>query len=89
MAERYPHTTIQCLAAIAQHHRLPVNPERLIEDYALVAEEPPEDWSPQRRREYLDWSERVVMGCRGVNPALESIYDQALAEGRRVLDRRG
>ena len=40
MATRFPHTTVQCLAAIAQHHRLPVNPERLIEDYALLAEEP-------------------------------------------------
>ncbi len=40
MAARFPHSTIQCLAAIAQHHRLPVNPERLIEDYALVSEEP-------------------------------------------------
>lgn len=40
MADRFPHTTIQCLAAIAQHHRLAVNPERLIEDYALGAEEP-------------------------------------------------
>ncbi len=40
MAERFPHSTIQCIAAIAQHHRLQVNPERLIEDYALVAEEP-------------------------------------------------
>ncbi len=41
MAERFPHTTIQCLAAVAQHHRLAINPERLIEDYALQAEEPP------------------------------------------------
>lgn len=40
MAERFPHTTIQCLAAVAQHHRLSVNPERLIDDYALGAEEP-------------------------------------------------
>jgi subfamily B ATP-binding cassette protein HlyB/CyaB len=40
MADRFPHTTIQCIAAIAQHHRLAVNPERLIEDYALGAEEP-------------------------------------------------
>lgn len=40
MAERFPHTTIQCLAAIAQHHRLAVNPERLVDDYALGAEEP-------------------------------------------------
>ncbi len=40
MPERFPHSTIQCIAALAQHHRLPVNPERLIEDYALVSEEP-------------------------------------------------
>jgi len=40
MSERFPHSTVQCIAALAQHHRLPVNPERLIEDYALVSEEP-------------------------------------------------
>jgi subfamily B ATP-binding cassette protein HlyB/CyaB len=40
MSERFPHSTIQCIAALAQHHRLPVNPERLVEDYALVSEEP-------------------------------------------------
>jgi ATP-binding cassette subfamily B protein len=31
---------LQCLTAIAQHHGLQVNPERLIHDYALNAEEP-------------------------------------------------
>jgi ATP-binding cassette subfamily B protein len=40
MIDRFPHTTIQCIAALAQHHRLAINPERLIEDYALGAEEP-------------------------------------------------
>jgi ATP-binding cassette subfamily B protein len=40
MDSRFPHTAIQCLAAIAQHHGLPVNPERLIHEYALAAEEP-------------------------------------------------
>lgn len=40
MADKFPHTTIQCLAAIAQHHRLAINPERLIDDYALGPEEP-------------------------------------------------
>jgi ATP-binding cassette subfamily B protein len=40
MSDRFPHSTIQCIAAIAQHHHLQVNPERLIEDYALVSEEP-------------------------------------------------
>jgi subfamily B ATP-binding cassette protein HlyB/CyaB len=40
MADKYPHTTLQCLTAIAQHHGLQINPERLIHDYALSAEEP-------------------------------------------------
>ncbi len=33
-------TVIQCLAAIAQHHGIVVNPERLIHDYAQADEEP-------------------------------------------------
>lgn len=40
MADKFPHTTLQCLTAIAQHHGLQVTPERLIHDYALNAEEP-------------------------------------------------
>ncbi len=50
-----------------------------------VATAPPADWSVQRRSEYLDWSERVVAGCRGVNAALEGYYDELLAEGRRRI----
>ena len=34
------HTLIQCLTAIAQHHGLHIDPERLINDYALSAQEP-------------------------------------------------
>jgi ATP-binding cassette subfamily B protein len=40
MSDKYPHTAIQCLTAVAQHHGLQVNPERLIDEYALGAEEP-------------------------------------------------
>ncbi|WP_374361094.1 peptidase domain-containing ABC transporter [Pseudoduganella danionis] len=40
MQDKFPHTAIQCLTAIAQHHGLQINPERLIDDYALRAEEP-------------------------------------------------
>jgi subfamily B ATP-binding cassette protein HlyB/CyaB len=36
MSNKFPHSVVQCLAAIAQHHGLPINPERLIEDYALA-----------------------------------------------------
>ncbi len=50
-----------------------------------VATAPPADWSIKRRSEYLDWSERVVAGCRGANPALEKYYDELLAEGRRRI----
>lgn len=38
MAELSSHTVAQCLAAIAQHHGLQVNPDRLVHDYALQEE---------------------------------------------------
>ncbi|WP_342120277.1 peptidase domain-containing ABC transporter [Pseudoduganella sp. OTU4001] len=37
---KFPHTAVQCLTAVAQHHGLQINPERLIDDYALGSEEP-------------------------------------------------
>jgi ATP-binding cassette subfamily B protein len=37
---KFPHTAVQCLTAVAQHHGLQINPERLIDEYALGAEEP-------------------------------------------------
>lgn len=40
MNDKFPHTVIQCLTAIAQHHGLQVNPERLIDEYAIGAEDP-------------------------------------------------
>jgi (p)ppGpp synthase/HD superfamily hydrolase len=50
-----------------------------------VTQAPPADWSLERRLEYLDWTEKVVEGCRGCNATLEGFYDQVLAEGRQVL----
>jgi guanosine-3',5'-bis(diphosphate) 3'-pyrophosphohydrolase len=46
---------------------------------------PPEDWSVERRQEYLLWTERVVAGLRGVNERLESHYDELLVSGKRSL----
>jgi subfamily B ATP-binding cassette protein HlyB/CyaB len=76
MAERFPHSTIQCLAAIAQHHRLPINPERLIEDYALGAEEPSNatvlriatDIGLKARVDKLSWDALLAQG--GVFPII-------------------
>jgi guanosine-3',5'-bis(diphosphate) 3'-pyrophosphohydrolase len=47
---------------------------------------PPADWPLQRRREYLTWSEKVVGGCRGINPKLDQAFDQAVARARKMLD---
>ncbi len=50
-----------------------------------VTYSPPANWPLQRRREYLDWTERVVAGCRGCNEGLEKFYDRVLRECRRAL----
>ena len=50
-----------------------------------IIKSPPENWSLERRQEYLLWSERVVAGLRGVSPQLEKFYDELLAEGKRSL----
>ncbi len=81
MAERFPHTTVQCLAALAQHHRLPINPERLIEDYALVAEEPTPatvlrmaaDIGLKARLDKLSWESLIAQ--EGVFPLMARMSD--------------
>ena len=50
-----------------------------------IVHSPPANWSIERKIEYLDWSERVVAGLRGVNPALENLYDQILIEAKQSL----
>jgi len=40
---------------------------------------PPKTWPRSRRREYFDWSKRVVDALRGVHPRLEAIFDAAYA----------
>lgn len=50
-----------------------------------VASSPPAEWSAQRRREYLDWTQAVVEGCRGVNGGLEAYYDRVLEQARAAV----
>jgi guanosine-3',5'-bis(diphosphate) 3'-pyrophosphohydrolase len=54
-----------------------------------MASSPPAEWSVARRREYLDWAQAVVRGCRGVNERLDSAFDEALASARNVLANEG
>jgi guanosine-3',5'-bis(diphosphate) 3'-pyrophosphohydrolase len=50
-----------------------------------IIQTPPAGWSLERRREYLNWSDQVVAGCRDANPTLEKLYAKTVGEGRRVL----
>lgn len=50
-----------------------------------IIESPPADWTLERRREYLLWTEKVVAGLRGVSPKLESQYDSLLVKGKGAL----
>ncbi|MFZ6644638.1 peptidase domain-containing ABC transporter [Undibacterium sp. TJN25] len=85
MQEKFPHTVIQCLTAIAQHHGLQINPERLIDDYAL-AEDPPaamleriaSDIGLKARTEQFSW--QTLIGQTGVFPILAR-----LANGEGVI----
>jgi len=47
-----------------------------------VTDAPPANWDLARRIEYLDWTEKVVAGCRGANASLEKRYDDVLKRGR-------
>ena len=38
---------------------------------------PPAHWDRPRRREYFEWAKRVVDGCRGVNPHLDALFNEA------------
>jgi GTP diphosphokinase / guanosine-3',5'-bis(diphosphate) 3'-diphosphatase len=51
-----------------------------------IAGSPPSGWPLQRRIDYLDWTERVVAGLRGVNKELEDCYDETLKEARKRLE---
>ena len=50
-----------------------------------VTHSPPAHWPHQRRCDYLDWAEKVVVGLRGSNLAVDALFDYTLMEGRRLL----
>ncbi len=50
-----------------------------------VVDDPPPDWSLERRIEYLDWTERVVSSLPQANPALLELYRSTLQRAQREL----
>ena len=41
-----------------------------------MMDDPPPQWSAQRKLEYLKWAGQVIDGARGVNPSLEEFFDR-------------
>ena len=50
-----------------------------------VAANPARGWTLGRRRGYVEWAAKVVAECRGVSPALEARFDEALSTARAEL----
>ncbi len=83
MSESFTHSVVQCLAAIAQHHGIRVNPERLIHDFALEDEEPTlllavrmaTDIGLKARDKKLTW--KALVAQQGVFPLLAHLKNGA------------
>jgi guanosine-3',5'-bis(diphosphate) 3'-pyrophosphohydrolase len=42
----------------------------------------PVGWAQDRKNEYLDWAQKVISGCRGVNESLEAKFDSEISAAR-------
>ncbi|MCH9674926.1 MAG: HD domain-containing protein [Gammaproteobacteria bacterium] len=51
-----------------------------------VMRAPPSHWSTARRREYVEWAQRVIAGTRGTNGALESHFDTVAQQALSTLE---
>jgi guanosine-3',5'-bis(diphosphate) 3'-pyrophosphohydrolase len=45
----------------------------------------PDGWELDRKLEYLRWGQSVVERCRGINPELDRLFDQAIQNARAKL----
>ena len=47
-----------------------------ISNLRAIADSPPANWIHARRLEYVGWAGRVAAGLKGVNPALDALFDE-------------
>lgn len=50
-----------------------------------VMENSPDGWSIERRREYVEWGEKVVGGLRGANAELENHFDELVNRAKQYF----
>ncbi len=60
-----------------------------ISNVRSVAASPPVDWSQERCIDYIVFCRKVVAGLRGVDAALEGMFDQAADAAHEVVNGRG
>ena len=51
-----------------------------------ILNNPPEDWSLQRRQNYIQWGADVIYKIRGTNQGLESAFDQVMRKAEEELN---
>ncbi len=35
-------------------------------------------WDKEKKQNYMEWTEKVVSGCRGVNPVLDAVFEETI-----------
>ena len=50
-----------------------------------VTNNPPADWDINRRKQYLDWAEKVIENCPKVNDRMENKFQEIIKQGRKAL----
>ena len=48
---------------------------------------PPTEWEIERRLGYLEWAQKVVEGCRGLNDGLDKHFDDLIKIGNEILEK--
>jgi (p)ppGpp synthase/HD superfamily hydrolase len=56
-----------------------------ISNLRAIVVAPPAGWNHARRVEYVGWAGRVAAGLRGVNPALEALFDKTYQQAMMEL----
>jgi len=51
-----------------------------------MMEDPPANWSNERKVQYAEWAARVIDGARGVNAGLEKAFDTIRRQALRRFD---
>jgi hypothetical protein len=56
-----------------------------ISNLRAITASPPAGWGHARRLEYVGWAGRVAAGLKGVNPALDALFDATYREACACL----